>query len=76
MIGGTFPCLPIPRLLARKEFNQIVSIDSGLIPVARAFNKPIQILGKQREWSVIQLRQFRNNDFFKKIFEENIRTCF
>lgn len=70
MIGGTLPCLPLPRLLARREFDKIISIDSGLIPVARAFNKPIQILGKERDWSVIQLRQFRNTDFFKKIFEE------
>lgn len=69
MIGGTLPCLPLPRLLARKEFDQIVSIDSGLMPVAKAFNKPIQILGKKRDWSVIQMRQFRNIDFFKQIFE-------
>jgi hypothetical protein len=70
MIGGTLPCLPLPRLLARREFDKIISIDSGFIPVAKAFNKPIQILGKERDWSVIQLRQFRNTDFFKKIFEE------
>ncbi|MBX9577274.1 MAG: hypothetical protein K2W97_02220 [Chthoniobacterales bacterium] len=70
MIGGTLPCLPLPRLLARREFDKIISIDSGLIPVARAFDKPIQILGKERDWEVIQLRQFRNTDFFKKLFEE------
>lgn len=68
MLGGTLPCLPLPRLLARKEFDQLVSLDSGLIPVAKAFNKPIQILGKKRDWSVIQLRQFRNTDFFKQVF--------
>lgn len=69
MVGATVQCLPLPRLLARKEFNKIISIDSGLIPVAKAFNKQIQILGKTRDWSAIQLRQFRNIDFFKQIFE-------
>ncbi len=72
MIGGTLPCLPLPRLLARKEFDQIISIDSGLIPVAKAFDKPIQILGNTRSWSVIQLRQFRNIDFFKQVFETSL----
>lgn len=72
MLGSTMPCLPLPRLLARKEFTQLVSLDSGMVPVARSFNKPIQILGKKRDWSVIQLRQFRNADFFKKIFEKEI----
>lgn len=74
MIGGTLPCIPIPRLLARREFDNVISIDSGLIPVAKAFNKPIQILGKEINWSVIQLRQFRNADFFKKIFETNLQA--
>ena len=73
MLGGTLPCLPLPRLLARKEFDQLVSIDSGLIPVAKAFNKPIHILGKERDWSVVQLRQFRNMDFFKQIFEAQMQ---
>jgi hypothetical protein len=69
-IGVTFPCLPLPLLLARKEFDQIVSIDSGLVPVAKAFQKKIRILGESRSWSVIQSRQFRNRDFFEKIFQE------
>jgi len=72
MIGATLPCLPLPRLLARKEFDQLVSLDSGMVPVAKAFNKPIRILGKKRDWSVIQSRQFRNADFFKQIFQEKV----
>lgn len=72
MLGGTLPCLPLPRLLARKEFHQIVSLDSGMAPVAKAFNKPIHILGEKRDWSVLQLRQFRNSDFFKQVFEAPI----
>ncbi|HLB34179.1 MAG: hypothetical protein A3F67_00610 [Verrucomicrobia bacterium RIFCSPHIGHO2_12_FULL_41_10] len=62
-LGTSIPSLPLPQLLARDELTQVISLDSGVAPVAAAFNKPFILLGNQPSWSVIRLRQFCDNNF-------------
>ena len=57
-LGATCPSLPIAQLLASDEFDFLVSLDSAYVPVARAFNKKITILGSQPTWSTLPVRQF------------------
>lgn len=64
-INVTCPSLPLPELLARDEIDSLIAIDSGLIPVAKAFQKPLRILGKSLSWSILKTRSFRDVNFLK-----------
>ncbi|MFZ4115097.1 MAG: hypothetical protein ACOYK6_00060 [Chthoniobacterales bacterium] len=71
-LGATCPSLTIPHLFARDEFDFLVSIDSAFVPIAKAFNKRITILGSQPTWSTMKVRQFCSEDFLLKIMQESI----
>lgn len=68
-LGATCPSLSLTQLLARDEFNLLVSLDSAFVPVAEAFNKKIIILGTQPTWSTIQARKFCDESFMLHLFQ-------
>lgn len=66
-IGTTCPSLDMTVLLARNEFHILTSIDSGMIPVAAAFEKKITILGTQPTWLTMKIRSFCDIDFISRL---------
>ena len=64
-LNATCPSLFLPHLLASNAIDSLISIDSGIVPLAAAFKKPVRILGNSPSWSVILQRCFRNSDFIK-----------
>lgn len=67
LLNVSCPSMSIPQLLSRDEFDSVISIDSGLVPLAKAFNKPIKILGDRPTWSVLKTRLFRDSNFITSI---------
>ncbi|MFI0347495.1 MAG: hypothetical protein ACH346_01800 [Chthoniobacterales bacterium] len=69
-LNASGPSLSLPQLLARDEIDSLISIDTGMVPVAEAFQKPIKLLGNHPSWSVIRLRQFRDSEFLAAITKQ------
>lgn len=66
-LGVAPAALSLAELLARDEFDFLISIDSGLVPIAEAFNKKITLLGTHPTWSVRKLRQFCDRSFLEQL---------
>ncbi|MBX9742741.1 MAG: hypothetical protein K2W99_04300 [Chthoniobacterales bacterium] len=57
----------LPDLLARDEFDFLITMDSGLVPLAEAFHKRVTLLGTHPTWTIKKLRQFCDRDFLEKL---------
>lgn len=73
-LGATCPSFTIAEMLARDEFDLLVSIDSAFVPVAEAFNKKITIFGTQPTWSTIHVRKFCSNEFMDHLLHTTITS--
>jgi hypothetical protein len=66
-LGGGIVSLSLPELLARDEFDYLISTDSGIVPVAEAFHKKVTLLGTHPTWTVRKLHQFCNRHFIEQL---------
>ncbi len=66
-LGGSLATLSLPELLARDEFDYLISLDSGMVPVAEAFHKKITLLGSHPTWTIRKLHQFCNRNFIEQL---------
>jgi hypothetical protein len=71
-LGATCPSFPITELFARDEFDFFVSLDSAYVPVAKAFDKRITILGTQPSWSAIPVRKFCSDEFITHLDQTHL----
>lgn len=71
-LGATCPSFTLSEMFARDEFDFLISIDSAFVPVAKAFNKKITILGTQPTWSTMKVRNFCSDEFMHELLHTSL----
>ena len=67
---------PATDTAAKQEIEslaaQLQGIDSAFVPVAKAFNKKITILGTQPTWSTMKVRNFCSDEFMYELLQQSL----
>lgn len=72
-LGASPVAFFLPELLARDEFDFLITMDSGIVPLAEAFHKRVTLLGTHPTWTVKKLHYFCHREFLEKLANGEVK---